>query len=998
MEDALREYEKMIEGSPDMVTVVDLEYRYRVANSALLKYLGLQREQVIGRAIPEFVDKDVFEQTIKKNLDRCFQGESVQYHMTYTYPGLGERDLRISCLPIQGPGGIDRVASIMRDVTETKRTEEALRKSEQRYRALFETVRDGFASAGMDKRVIEANPAFQGMVGYTAEELRNLTYPDFTPEKWHDLEENIVQTQVLTRGYSDVYLKEYIRKDGTVFPVEVRAHLLRDEEGRPGGMWAFVRDVTERMKVEQALRQSEERFATAFRASPICASLTRLKDGKFFDVNDAFLRFFGYERDEVINSDPLSLGMWASAEDRTSMVDTLRERGRISDFETVFLTKTGEVRDVLAVAELVDVAQERYVLGLTLDITERKQALEALRESETKLRAILDGSRDPIGVSKDGIHTFVNPAYASLFGYESADDLMGVRVIDLMAPESRGFVAGMIKERARGEPAPTFYEVTALKKDKTTFLMEVTISSYVLKGERFTLVILRDITDRRRAEDEIRMLKHSIDVYYDGAYWMNTDNRFVYVNDAACKALGYRREELIGETLYRINATATAESMKEVWEELRKGGSFLGESVHRRKDGSEFPVEIVITYVRFRGREFACSFARDVTEKKRLEDQLRQAQKMEAIGTLAGGVAHDFNNILTVIMSFGNLIQMGIDKDDLLRPYIDQIVLSSERAADLTQESPRLQPQAAHHPGTPHGERCRREHGEAPQEAAPRGHQTQDAILPMKRPSAMLDVTQIGQVLMNLATNARDAMPHGGSLSIGTEVVRLDSRFEKAHGFGRPGNYVKLSVSDTGIGIDESTMEHIFEPFFTTKEVGKGTGLGLASAYGIVKQHGGYITVSSGLLKGTTFDLYLPLIDTPRPRGASAAEAIKSGTETILIVEDDRDVRNMMAIILKNHGYGTIEAADGDEAIRLYEGQKGKVDLVILDVVMPGKNGKEVLDEITRINPSVKAVFVSGYTGDIVIDKGIESENVDFLQKPLSVSRLLSKVREVLDR
>jgi CheY-like chemotaxis protein len=267
-----------------------------------------------------------------------------------------------------------------------------------------------------------------------------------------------------------------------------------------------------------------------------------------------------------------------------------------------------------------------------------------------------------------------------------------------------------------------------------------------------------------------------------------------------------------------------------------------------------------------------------------------------------------------------------------------------------------------------------------------------------KNTSSLLDVAQIGQVLMNLATNARDAMPHGGSLTITTNLAKIDEAFMKTHSFGTEGEYVRLSVSDTGIGIDESTMKRIFEPFFTTKEVGKGTGLGLASAYGIVKQHKGYITVSSLLSQGTTFDIYLPLIKTPSREKAPAKGTSKGGTETILIVEDDRDVRNMLTSILQSQGYSTIEAGDGDDAIRVHHEHQERIDLIILDVVMPGRNGREVLDEITRADPGVKAIFVSGYTGDVVIDKGIHRDNRDFLPKPLSIPALLGKVREVLDR
>ncbi len=253
------------------------------------------------------------------------------------------------------------------------------------------------------------------------------------------------------------------------------------------------------------------------------------------------------------------------------------------------------------------------------DITARKKTENALRESETKLRAIFNGSRDALGVSKGGIRIFANPAYVSLFGYESADELVGKPIIELIAPESRGLVMEMARKRVSGEPVPSFYEVTAVKKNGTTFALETTISSYIVEGEQFILAVLRDITDRRKAEDEARLLKHSIDVHYDGAYWINIDNEFVYVNEAACRTLGYEREELIGKTIYEVDPDATPEGMRDVWDTLRKDGSFLTESVDRRKDGSEIPVEIVTAYVQFGNREYACGFARDISEKKDLK-------------------------------------------------------------------------------------------------------------------------------------------------------------------------------------------------------------------------------------------------------------------------------------------------------------------------------------------------------------------------------------------
>ncbi|MGD0657990.1 MAG: response regulator, partial [Syntrophorhabdales bacterium] len=387
----------------------------------------------------------------------------------------------------------------------------------------------------------------------------------------------------------------------------------------------------------------------------------------------------------------------------------------------------------------------------------------------------------------------------------------------------------------------------------------------------------------------------------------------------------------------------------------------------------------------------------DITDKRMLEEQLRQAQKMEAIGTLAGGVAHDFNNLLTVIMGFSNLIQMKIGPDDHLRPYVDQIVASANKAADLTQSLLAFSRKQRINPEPHKMNDVVRSTAKLLKRLLPEDIELKVELCGAD-PVARLDLTQIDQVLMNLATNARDAMPKGGLILIKTGEATLDEAFRKAHGFGKPGKYVLLSVSDSGVGMDPQTMARIFEPFFTTKEVGKGTGLGLASVYGIVKQHEGFITVESDLRKGTIFDIYLPLVEHGASQADAPSDTIRKGTETLLIVEDDLDVRKMMTKILQSHGYATMEAADGYEAVRVYREHKRAIDLVILDVVMPGKNGKEVFDEIVALDPRVKAIFVSGYTGDVVIDKGIQSEKVDFLEKPLSLARLQAKVREVLDR
>jgi PAS domain S-box-containing protein len=387
----------------------------------------------------------------------------------------------------------------------------------------------------------------------------------------------------------------------------------------------------------------------------------------------------------------------------------------------------------------------------------------------------------------------------------------------------------------------------------------------------------------------------------------------------------------------------------------------------------------------------------DITERKRLESQLHQAQKMEAVGQLAGGIAHDFNNILSAILGYGSLLQMKIEENDPLRSYVDQIIASSHRAAHLThsilafsrKQIINLRPVDLNEIIGRVEKLLVRIIGE-------------DIELKTGMNGADLLITadsgQIEQVLINLCTNARDAMPQGGFLMIETRLMECDELFVKAHPYAKPGIYAMVSVSDTGIGMDDGTKERIFEPFFTTKEVGKGTGLGLSIVYGIIKQHGGYINVYSESGKGTTFKIYLPILKS----GIKETELMPSipaarGAETVLMAEDDAAVRTIAREVFEQFGYTVIEARDGEDAVKKFLENKDKVHLVVLDVLMPKKNGKEAYEVIRKIRPDVKVIFTSGYTADILHKKGILEEGINFLSKPISTNDLIRKVREVLD-
>jgi signal transduction histidine kinase len=391
------------------------------------------------------------------------------------------------------------------------------------------------------------------------------------------------------------------------------------------------------------------------------------------------------------------------------------------------------------------------------------------------------------------------------------------------------------------------------------------------------------------------------------------------------------------------------------------------------------------------------AYGQNVSEQRKLQRQLFQAQKMEAVGQLAGGVAHDFNNILTAIMGYASLLQTKLNGDARLNDYVKQILDGADRAAEVTKgllafsRKQMINPRPVDLNNVVRGSEklLSRLIGEDIEITT---------TLFSKDVVCMVDAGQIEHVIMNLTTNARDAMPNGGRLALRTEVAELDDAFVQSHGYGEPGMYAVLSVYDTGIGMDQEVREKIFEPFFTTKEPGKGTGLGLAMVYGIIKQHGGYINVYSEPGNGTTFKIYLPSTQAKDEilLGSSSETVVRGGTETILVAEDDEKIRRLSEIILTQNGYTVISAIDGEDAVNKFIEHKDDIQLVIIDLIMPKKSGKEAYAEIKAVRPYIRVLLSSGYTGDRIDDYILSKEDC-FINKPVSPKDLLRKVRELLD-
>lgn len=510
---------------------------------------------------------------------------------------------------------------------------------------------------------------------------------------------------------------------------------------------------------------------------------------------------------------------------------------------------------------------------------------------------------------------------------------------------------------------------------------------------------VRELTEVSKKYSQLyNEFKTLLDSIPDNIYLLDRDLKIKWINKNIETTFNERAEEIIGRHCYNfLHGIDTPCSICPVQK------AFISGNVETMEKGTKDGRILEIRAVPIKDNEGkvinVIEIARDITEQKKTQQQLIHAQRMEDIGILVGGIAHDFRNMLTPIVGFAQLIKLAVDKDSPLYNYAENIISAGEKASYLAQgllafsrkQVLDISPVVIDDLIADFSKIISRIIGEDIE---------LKINLNSKNQLVMADASQIQQVLMNLVTNARDAMPKGGMLTISTELIDIDEKFIKAHGFGTIGKYILISVSDTGTGMDEDTKARIFEPFFTTKPPGKGTGLGLSIVYGIVTQHKGYINVDSELGIGTTFRIYLPLIEerieTDKKESPVDLNYFKGAGETILLVEDDENARDYIKIVLQEANYRVIEAKNGQEGIDNFIENKDKIQLVILDVIMPVKNGREALEEIQKIKPEIKYVFISGYTSDIISEKVIIDKEIEYLSKPISPIVLLQKVKALL--
>ena len=756
-------YRTLVRLSPDPITVADLNGSLIFTSPKAIEVYGDSHDdEFLGRSILSWIAPEEHEKA-SGNIRRLLREEPLIGAEYTMIKNDGTRFIgEVSASVVYSTDGTPmRIIIITRDVTERKRAQEELFNSRQMLRTVLDNIPQRVFWKDQNSVYVGCNKPFALDCGYEdPSELEGKTSYETASAAMADLY-RADDREVMERGRPKInYEEPQIRPDGSQAWLITSKTPMYGRDDQVIGLLGTYSDITERKLIEESLRQSEERFSKFFRSTPIGTSITCMSDGQIVDANDAFLGLYGYKREEVIGRNRLTLKMWANPGDQAKIVEVLQEQSRMRDFETKFRRKSGEIRDALVSAEVIDVAGQQYILGLTNDITESKHGEE---------------------------------------------------------------------------------------------------------------------------------------------------------------------------------------------------------------------------------------------KRKKLEEQLFQAQKMESIGRLAGGVAHDFNNMLAVIIGRAEMALKSDISSDKIRHNLEEILNAGQRSADLTQQLLAF---------------ARK------QTTVPKILDLNDTITGMLKMlrrligedvglfwapeldlwKVKIDPSQVDQILANLVVNARDAVSGDGAITIKTENVVIDNP-DRARTPGMiPGEYVLLTVSDTGTGISKEVSDKVFEPFFTTKEVGKGTGLGLSTVYGIVKQNGGFIYVESQIGKGATFKIYLPRFvaqATQVPKDATGKHM--TGTETILLVEDDEAVLNLSKTILEELGYTLLAAQTPRQAIDLVEGHPGDIHLLITDVVMPEMNGRELLDRLRAIRPGFKCLYMSGYTADVITHKGLLDEGINFIQKPFLSDDFAAKVRRVLD-
>jgi PAS domain S-box-containing protein len=1021
-EKALREseekYRNILESIQEGYFELDLAGNYTFANEANCRYLGYTKEELVGMNFRQHTDEEAAKK-FRQPLQELYRtGKPINTLESETIRKDGTKAIYETSVSLirDNKGKPIGFRGVSRDVTKRKNMEEVLRQSEERYRTIIENIEDGYFEVDLTGTLTFVNDAQCRNVGTPREQLLGMNNRDYTSEeeakKLYQLFIGIYITGEPVKGFAF----EYKKRDGTMAFAELSVSLIRDAESKPIGFRGISRDVTERKRAEEALRVSEEKYRLVVENAkePIIIA----QDLKLVFVNRAAVDMIGYSG-ELLGFKPFT--DFIHPDDRNMVVDYHIRRLKGEEVPLAYsfrvITQDGTVKWVEFNTALIQWEERPATLSFLNDITERKQAEETLRKSEANYRQLFDNS--PTGIYQIDFRTGkflkANDLICEYLGC-SQEEITSLSPYDFITKESQELLLERLSKMAIGDKIPEDPEYEVIDKNgKHRWLKLNSKNIYDSEGLLGADVVAHDITERKRAEEALReseaRYRLLADNMTDAVWLMDMNLNVIYASPSVEKLIGYTDEQIKQMPKEKF---LTPESLNKAiavfLEELVKAKADPSYSPMRtlelefcRKEGTTYWGESTFSFIRDeKGIPWSVlAEARDITdrkrveeERKRLEERLQRAHKMEAIGTLAGGIAHDFNNLLMAIQGYTSLTLLTLAPDDPNRERLKIIQEQVQSGADLTRQLL----------GFARGGRYEVKPADIndviQKTSSMFGRTKKEITIHMKYEKNLspveVDLGQMEQVFMNLYVNAWQAMPGGGEIYLQTENVFLNNKQALSYSV-KPGKYVKITVTDTGTGIDEKTRERIFDPFFTTKAMGRGAGLGLATVYGIIKGHKGMINVYSEPGHGTTFTIYLPASEKEVVKKETATGTIDRGTETILLVDDEKIVLEANREMLESMGYRVYAVGSGQEAIALFTEKRNEIDLVILDMIMPGISGGETFDRLREINSEIKVLLSSGYSlngeAQTIMDRGCKG----FIQKPFQIEKLSQKVREMLD-